>query len=329
MGVGRQERERAGALARVSLAGVLIVLLPLGAAAKLCGDSVNGADVPCECGDTVASDVVLGDDPVTSQVCEKDGLVVRRPDPDVGVTIDLNGKTLRGDGRGTGLWIVNGGGRGARVISSGSPATIDGFGDGIVGRGPSTVVSIERVIVRSSHRDGVKVADNAYTIRDVEVLDSGRDGFSLGGGRFLIEDTHAVRSGRFGYFVMGREGRLGTAGHGTSADGSGNAGFTIQGSTHLVTDCVANGNRKEGVKLRGTSHRVTGCVATSNGKGGIVAMGTGVRVATNEARSNGGDGLFVRGTACVDGGGNRGSENGGAGIESRKVQCEVCGSACR
>ena len=159
MRVGRQERERAGALARVSLAGVLIVLLPLGAAAKLCGDSVNGADVPCECGDTVASDLVLGDDPVTSHVCEKDGLVVRRPDPDVGVTIDLNGKTLRGDGRGTGLWIVNGGGRGARVISSGSPATIDGFGDGIVGRGPSTVVSIERVIVRSSHRDGVKVAD--------------------------------------------------------------------------------------------------------------------------------------------------------------------------
>jgi hypothetical protein len=277
----------------------------------------------------VASDLVLGDDPITARVCEGNGLVVRRPDPELGLTIDLNGKTLRGSETGTGLWIVNGGGRGARVISSGSRATIDGFSDGIVGRGPSTVVSIEGVIVRSTHRDGVKVADNAYTIRDVEVFDAARDGFSLGGGRFLIEDTQAVRSGRFGYFVMGREGRIGTAGHGNSADGNDNAGFTIQGTTHLVTDCVANNNRKEGVKLRGTTHRVAGCIATGNGKGGIVGTGTGVRVATNEARGNEGDGLFVRGVGCVDEGGNRGSANSGTGIESRDVQCEVCGSACK
>jgi hypothetical protein len=70
-------------------------------------------------------------------------------------------------------------------------------------------------------------------------------------------------------------------------------------------------------------------VATGNGKGGIVAMGTGVRVATNEASSNEGDGLFVRGTACVDEGGNRGSANAGTGIESRAVQCEVCGTSCK
>jgi hypothetical protein len=305
----------------------LVVFVPVAAAAKNCGDDVNGADVPCACGDTVVSDLRLTDDPVTTVVCDSHGLVVRRPGEE-GVTIDLNGKTLRGDGGGIGLWLVNGGGRGARVLSSGGAAAIEGFYDGVVGRGPSTVVSIEGLVVRASRRDGVKVADNAYTIRRVEVFDAGRDGFSLGGGRFLIEETRALRSARFGYFVMGREGRIGTPTHGNAAEGSGNAGFNVQGTTHQLADCTALNNGKEGLKLRGTAHNVAGCVATENGGSGIAGMGAGWRLARNEARINQGDGVSVRGTACVDEGGNRGSGNVGSGIAARAVQCEICGAPC-
>ena len=42
--------------------GVLLVAPKVGA--KLCGDNVDGRDVPCACGDTVVSDLVLNDDPV-------------------------------------------------------------------------------------------------------------------------------------------------------------------------------------------------------------------------------------------------------------------------
>jgi Right handed beta helix region len=320
-----------GRLRRFSLRLVILavaLLAPLAAAAKLCGDDVDGADVPCACGDTVVSDVILDDDPVTTHTCAGHGLVVRRPDGDVGITIDLHGKTLRGSGDGIGVWLVNGGGRGARLLSSGARATIEGFNDGVVGRGPSAVVSVEGLVVRASRRDGVRLADNAYTVREVDVVDAGRDGFSLGGGRFLVEDTHVSHSARFGYFVMGREARIGTPAHGNTAERSGNAGFAIQGTTHDLVDCVATDNGKEGVKLRGSGHHLVGCVAAGNEGGGITGMGSGWRLAGNEARGNQGDGLAVRGPSSRDEGGNRGSGNVGSGLAARGVQCEIGGAPC-
>ena len=52
-----------GAACAVSLL-VLFTVSP--AQAKLCGDDVQGQDVPCACGDTLVSGVVLSDDPVTT-----------------------------------------------------------------------------------------------------------------------------------------------------------------------------------------------------------------------------------------------------------------------
>ena len=58
---------------------VAVLLVAPQAGAKLCGDNVGGRDVPCACGDTVVSDVTLGDDPVVDAVCPADGLIVRAP----------------------------------------------------------------------------------------------------------------------------------------------------------------------------------------------------------------------------------------------------------
>jgi hypothetical protein len=244
------------------------------------------------------------------------------------VSIDLAGKTLRGDGSGIGIWLVNGGGRGARLISTGGAATIEGFRDGVVGRGPSTVVSVEGLVIRGSRRDGARLEDNAYSVRAVEVLDSGRDGFSLAGGRFRIEETRSIRSGRFGYFVMGREARIGTPGAGNRAEASGKAGFSVQGTTHQLVDCVATANGKEGVKLRGGAHHLVGCVASENRGSGIIGMGSGWRLASNQALANQGHGLYVRGPVCFDEGGNLGSANTGSALAARVVQCEIGGVPC-
>src|SRR5262245_19343711 len=109
--------------------------LPTPAGAKLCGDDVTGHDVPCACGDVVTSDVVLGaGDPVTQDTCPSDGLTVRARGTARTLTVDLAGQHLRGAGHGAGLLVVYGGPGGARVISTGGPATVEGFQDGVVAR---------------------------------------------------------------------------------------------------------------------------------------------------------------------------------------------------
>ena len=57
------------------LALVAVLGMASAAAGKLCGDDVDGADVPCACGDVVVSSTVLDDDPVVSGApCAHDGL---------------------------------------------------------------------------------------------------------------------------------------------------------------------------------------------------------------------------------------------------------------
>ncbi len=68
-----------------------LFLLPASATAKLCGNHVGGRRVPCACGDIVASDLVLTDDPVGNSVCPGDGLIVRAIGATHGVTVDLRG----------------------------------------------------------------------------------------------------------------------------------------------------------------------------------------------------------------------------------------------
>ena len=126
--------------------------------------------MPCACGDVVASDVVLGSaDPVTQGPCPADGLIVRAPQAAAGVTIDLHGQTLRGDGRGAGLLLLDGA---ARVVSTGGPATLSGFKDGVFAHGDTAVALVADLVVEARRRDGVRIE-----------APGGRDSQRGGGGR--------------------------------------------------------------------------------------------------------------------------------------------------
>src|SRR5512143_1309477 len=89
-----------------ALALLAAVTTARGAAAKPCGDDVDGVDVPCACGDLVVSNLALGDDPVAGAPCAQDGLIVRAPDERRSLLIDLRGRTLRGSGNGAGIRVV-------------------------------------------------------------------------------------------------------------------------------------------------------------------------------------------------------------------------------
>jgi hypothetical protein len=298
------------------------------AAAKLCGDDVGGNDVPCACGDIVVSDVVLGDDPVSREVCPHDGLIVRAADARDGLLIDLHGRALRGSGQGAAVRVVAGGAGGARVVSSGGTARLEGFEDGVVGRGSNSVGLIEDLLIATSRRDGVRVTADDFVIRRVEVRDAGRDGFGLGGRGFQIDATRSVDSKRFGYFVMGDSGIIGRADAGNVALGSGHAGFNVMGAGHALTNCTAQGGGRVGLHLQAAQLTVRGCQAHANAGNGIEGVGNRWRLQDNLAADNRGDGIAVRGSRLADAGGNRGERNGNDEPGRPAVQCEIDGAAC-
>lgn len=311
------------------LASVLgLLLIPAVARGKLCGSDVSGHRVPCACGDTVVSDLVLTDDPVARDVCPGDGLVVRARGAAHGVTVDLRGKTLRGSGRGTGVWVLYGGPGGARLVSRGGPATIAGFRDGVVGHGVDSVVLIDGIIAAGSSRDGVRVEAAGYQIRTTEARDSGRDDFFLMGDGFRVTATHAINSGHFGYLIMGEGAVIGAPGTGNTAHGSGAAGFNLTGTQHLLAGCVALDGRKEGVRLNATRSQVIGCIAKGNDGDGIVGVNADMRLSGNRAVNNGDNGIVVWGNGIEDHGGNVGHGNHGRHRQNR-IDCEIDGRPCR
>ena len=312
------------------IAAAAVIGTPAWAGARLCGDDVGGADVPCGCGDTVVSDLILTNDPVATAVCPGDGLLVHAPDAGHGVKIDLSGHTLRGAGQGVGIWVLHGGPGGAQIVSTSGTATIEGFRDGLIGHGNDTVVLVDGIVLRNSGRDGLRVLGEHFEIRDTETRDSGRDGFSVTGSSFRLAATRAVGSKRYGYFVMGQDGIFGRFGEGNVSIGSGKSGFQVMGSGHVFVDCEAANSGEDGMRLMGNSYEVSACRTHDNHGDGISGMGTDCRFALNRAVDNGNDGIVMRGQRINDDGGNQGSGNRG---EERKqqspaVQCELGGAAC-
>lgn len=314
---------------RTWLLGVLAgLLVPVVAHAKLCGANVAGQHVACACGDVVVSDLTLTNDPVTTSVCHGNALMVRAVNAPQGVTIDLNGKTLHGDGHGIGLWLINGGPGGAHVISSGARARIDGFMDGIVAHGNNTVASVQDVVVTNSKRDGVRLDADGFTISNSATQNAGRDGFSLDGKAFQISATQAMNSKRFGYFIKGMNGTIGTAGAGNTAEGSGQAGFNLTGMGHHLVACAAMQGGTDGVRLSGMHFTITGCVADGNGGNGITGTGMDWHLTGNRAMHNAKNGLDVHGAQMSDGGGNQGIGNAGHDQARPATQCAIANATC-
>lgn len=322
---GKRDRRRNSAAGAVRLLSVLAVLLHAAlACAKLCGDDVQGQDVPCACGDTLVSSVVLTDDPVTHTVCPGDGLIVR-PSGVSGITVDLNGQTIRGSGRGAGLWVLAGG---ARVMSTAQPAHIEHFRDGVAAQGDDALRLLENVVIASSGRDGVRVHGANYIVNATQVIDALHDGFALGGHDFLITATRAAHSGRYGYFVMATRGTIGTPGAGNTSQGSGEAGFNVTGMSVYMSDCTAINAADNGIEIGATNVALAGCVAADNLKSGIVGDGGSWYLRNNQAVGNGYDGLVVHAVTAIDEGGNSGADNRGERWHRPAIQCSVDGAPC-
>lgn len=295
----------------------------------LCGDDVNGQDVPCACGDIVVSNLALGNDPVATSVCSSDGLLIDARTQEKGLVIDLRGHTLKGGGKGVGVWVLDGGPGGAQVTSSGGTAIIQGFQDGVVARGREAVLLVENLRVERVTRDGIRVQGDGFTLRSLDVVGAGRDGFAVSGQRYALEATRATGSKRFGYMGMGSDGRFGAPNAGNEAIDSGKTGFNVMGSAHRFSACVARSNGEDGFRLMGNRMEMASCVAEANQEDGISGTGLEWWVAANRGIDNGRNGIAIRGMGMTDGGRNHGAGNRGGRDQAGAIQCEIGSNPCR
>ena len=248
----------------LGVVGAAALALPGAALAKNCGDDVAGTRVACSCGDNVVSDTVLwATDPVVSEPCSGDGLVVMAPSGSDGLTLNLGGQSLLGNGRGAGIRVARGGRLGSILVggdADDSRAEIARFGTGI----------------RASGRNALR------EVSGIDIHDNARDGLYLRTSGVRVADVVTERNGRSGAAVSGH----GNAVEGVVADGNLRDGLQVRG-TGATVDADTSGNRRNGTVVGGRGNRVRSLRSSDNGATGVLATGAGHDVAGVEAIGNG------------------------------------------
>ena len=271
---------------------------------RVCGDDVDGHGkaVPCACGDLLVSSRTLGAaDRITREPCPTMGLLVAAPGP---VTLAFQGHTIRGVGEGIGVLVARG------SLALAGPGAIEGFGMGVLARGPRALVGAVGMRFSQNLMDGLLAESDGYAIEGSVAEHNGRDGFALGGHAYAVDGNRAAGNGRHGFNLWGRGAHVG-GGLGNEAMGNAAAGFWLHGMMHQVVGATAVGNGSDGVYGRVMHALFAATHAERNGRNGLWALGWAISIQGNSATSNLGYGVWVMGRDVDDRGGNQGLDNAG------------------
>jgi hypothetical protein len=211
------------AIPTLALAAALV--LAAGPARAACGDDVDGARVPCRCGDTVVSSTRLEPgDPVVQERCSSDGLRIRAAGNEP-LVLDLAGLTILGRGRGVGIRVISGAAGGVSILGAGEGGHggVVGFGQGLSARGQRTLRQVRNVAFEGNTRDGVALRGAGTELRGIVSRRNGRDGVRVGGRSPKLSGVEAIDNGRYGLRVTGKSASIGAA-------TSGN----LEGSTRML-----------------------------------------------------------------------------------------------
>jgi len=219
------------------------------ASAGICGDDIGGTRVACACGDIVVSDTTLQTgDPVVSGRCRLDGLIVRADATAESITLDLAGLALVGEGIGHGILVERGGSDGAVITGApaGRKAEIVGFGTGISVPNPLALRRLERIHVKGSRYEGLRIRQQGALVIDVTASDNGRDGLRIAGSGGRLIGVRSEDNNGAGIRSVGRGMRI---------------------------DAESIGNRAHGIVAHGTRADLGRSVARDNGGTGVVLSG--------------------------------------------------------
>ncbi|MBI4488601.1 MAG: right-handed parallel beta-helix repeat-containing protein [Deltaproteobacteria bacterium] len=333
--------------------GVAIFLSLAGAAwAANCGGGV-----PCSCGNTVNANTVLDDgfDSVVStgpaEFCPGSGLTVN-----AGVTLNLGGKTIRGNRIGNGV-TINGDNA---VVTNG---TIRGFNVGLsTAKDGGTISKIKALRNKTDGIQVLSVGQNNLLLSN-QATENGvggtGDGISIAGDDNTLKSNKANSNAGIGInLLFSATGNLldkNTAEE-NSEDGIKVAGGVV-GDGNTLTSNKASSNRGNGINVSSDGNTLTKNTANENFASGIFVdttadsntlegnkadknSGTGVSVngklnslTKNSAKQNDGDGVFAKKQTTdknIDLGGNKGTDNGGVGNDGLdgEKNCEIDEELC-
>jgi hypothetical protein len=256
---------------RTAFAGAVLAIFAAHASparAGACGDNVDGDRVPCRCGDNVVSDTVLwATDPVTAEPCSGTALTILVPKGADGITLNLGGQSLLGNGRGVGIDVAKGGRLGSVIVGGDADDTraqITHFTTGIRATGRNVLREVRGLDVRANTADGLKIRASGVVIADVKSEDNGRDGVSVSGHGVEVTDVTSRGNQRDGLQVRGTGAKINAEttsnnGNGTVVGGRGNTMETIRSS----------GNGGAGVVATGGDQKLQRMEGSLNGKGDV------------------------------------------------------------
>jgi hypothetical protein len=270
-----------------------------------------------QCGDVITRSFKLKN----NLSCREDGLKIGAS----GITIDLNGKTIRGDGGDDDNGIENIDGFDRVVIMSNvnkPQAKIVGFHDGIkMGSGTNRNVirrievqgsvadgididggggnSVIRSRVRTSGENGVELAGNNATIDDSSVQASGENGIELSGGNATLRDVRVIAADEDGIVLRGSDATLLRVFTGLAQTGT-----QLEGDRSSIRKSRSVDNIVGGFHVIGSQNDLAGSKAIDNGDPsvgsqpqffGIWVQGDSNTVELNIVRRIDGDGIVVEG----------------------------------
>lgn len=291
---------------------LLLVLAALSAAALgMLALTAGGAPSShLSCGATIDHSVKLDE----SLVCPGDGLVVVAD----GVTIDLAGAGLTGDGGIADVGIRVAGHTGVRIKNG----TVRSFGTGIAITSGSDKATVSGVSARANTY-GIYVFDSDWAkISKSSAIRNALDGIVLAGTseHGTVSWSDAVDNGAAGIVLHSsdlnsvvKSSATGNAAQGIHVDSgsdqnvisanlvaaNGTRGIEVSSSGgDVVRTNTVSGNPQEGILVTtGGSHVLERNTVSGNGVGIGLAGSSATTVRRNGASGNAGDGIFVNGTA--------------------------------
>ncbi len=263
----RRARLCRGAVALTLLAAP-VLLRPMPAGAGTCGDDVGGVRVACNCGDMVISDTTLSAiDPVVSQPCSGDGLLVAAPQGAAGLVLNLAGLSLVGTGDGVGLRVLRGGAGGAVIIGGdgGTRGTVARFRTGVAASGSTVIKELRDLDLVANVEDGMHIRSSGMLAESVTAERNGGDGIRVSGHGSTLIDVESDEN-------LGSGLRVGGTGATIRARSAGNGGngAVLTGRGHDLTGSELSGNGAAGVMASGRGHAASGVRIEGNGSGAIV-----------------------------------------------------------
>jgi hypothetical protein len=224
------------------------------------------------CGQTVTTNAVLTQD----LTCAGPGVIVGAS----GVTIDLNGHVLKGDGTAGHYGIDNKGGYADFVVKNG---VVRNFDTGVYAINYASGQTVSSVVASGNVGQGIYISGPSATIASSTAAGNGQTGIHVLVGPGSVTSSTASGNGLHGIWMEGTKQSV------KSSTAVGNAGYgiVVSGDAASVTSASANGNKAVGVRVVGSLASIKSSTMSGNGGHGIYVSGDAATLKANRVEGNG------------------------------------------